>query len=171
MEDVPKTVKSLAADLPAHVIRVRLGYDPLTGVFRWKVRPSNNVQIGAVAGCESLQGYVIRMFGQNYYARRLAWIHVHGDIPHGFEVFNRNRDRNDIRLANLDIRVAQERAISRPMLKPTQTAERNISLSDQGYRVQLYRDGKVIHRSRHTIIEAAIAARDEALSKYEEARR
>jgi len=171
MADISKTQKNPVIDLPAHVIRARLDFDPKTGIFRWRVRPSNNMQIGAIAGCKSSHGYVIRMFSENYYARRLAWIHAHGDIPHGFEVFNRNRDRNDIRLANLDIRVAQERAIRRPMIKATQTAVKNVSFSDQGYRVQLYRDGKVIHRSRHNTLEAAIAARDGAVRAWEEARR
>lgn len=149
--------------IDAYTVRDRLDYDPLTGVFRWKVRPSNNMQIGAVAGCESSQGYVIRMFGENQYARRLAWIYTYGEIPAGFEVYNRNRDRNDIRLANLGIRAAQERAISRPMLKPTQSKEKNIRQSDQRFRVQLFRHGKAVHRSSHTTMDGAIAARDEFL--------
>lgn len=163
MADISKTQKNPVIDLPAHVIRARLDFDPKTGVFRWRVRPSNNMQIGAIAGCKSSHGYVIRMFSENYYARRLAWIHAHGEIPAGFEVYNRNRDRNDIRLANLGIRAAQERAISRPMLKPTQSKEKNIRQSDQRFRVQLFRHGKAVHRSSHTTMDGAIAARDEFL--------
>ncbi|MCI9865054.1 hypothetical protein RHIZ_03745 [Rhizobium skierniewicense] len=143
-----------------HILRDRLDYNAVTGIFRWKVRPSNNMQIGAIAGCESSQGYVIRMLGENHYARRLAWLWVHDEIPEGQEIFNINGDRNDVRLVNLGVRLAQERAVARPMLKPTQTAQKNISHSDQGFRVQLFRHGKPVHRSRHTTMDDAIAARD-----------
>lgn len=171
MPDISKTKKNFSADLPAHVIRARLDYDALTGVFRWRVRPSNNMQIGAIAGCKSTQGYVIRMFSENHYARRLAWLWIHGEIPGGHEVYSLNGDRDDVRLVNLGIRLAQERAVARPMLTPTQTAQKNISFTDQGFRVQLFRHGKVVHRSRHLTMEGAIAARNTALRALEEANR
>jgi len=163
MPDISKTKKNFSTDLPAHVIRARLDYDPVTGIFRWRVRPSNNMRIGAIAGCESTQGYVIRMFSENHYARRLAWLWVHDEIPDGHEVYGINGDRNDVRLANLAVRLAQERAVARPMLKPTQTGQKNISYSDQGFRVQLFRHGKPVHRSRHTTMDDAIGARDSFL--------
>lgn len=39
-----------------HLINI-LGYDPLTGVFIWKVRPANWMKEGQIAGVKDPEGY------------------------------------------------------------------------------------------------------------------
>lgn len=62
-----------------------LHYDPLTGVFTWRVSPSNNVVVGARAGCFcKTSGYwLISVDGTLYRAGRVAWFYVNGKWPSG----------------------------------------------------------------------------------------
>jgi hypothetical protein len=61
-----------------------LTYDPVTGLFRWRVQPMNggSVRVGDVAGSCAHHGYIrIKLDGKYYYAHRLAWLYVHGCLP------------------------------------------------------------------------------------------
>lgn len=65
------------------IIKEYLDYDPDTGVFTWEKRPSRSqVKIGAVAGGINRRGYrEIFFMSERYYAHRLAWWWVHGEMP------------------------------------------------------------------------------------------
>lgn len=68
--------------ITAERVREALDYNPHTGEFLWKIRPSNRVVVGRVAGCQRKDGYVlIRLDGELHLAHRLAWLHVHGTLP------------------------------------------------------------------------------------------
>lgn len=62
-----------------------MDYDAKSGVFRWKKRTSNRVQVGAVAGTpKDKSGCIylrISIDGRLYLAHRLAWLYVHGGMP------------------------------------------------------------------------------------------
>jgi hypothetical protein len=59
-----------------------LDYDPNTGVFTWKVRKTNKIQIGDKAGNLSCKGYIVIAINQkSYKAHRLAWLYIVGDWP------------------------------------------------------------------------------------------
>jgi hypothetical protein len=61
-----------------------LHYDPLTGVFTWRIKTCRKVVPGAVAGYARPDGYVvIRVNKQRYRASRLAWWFVKGQEPLG----------------------------------------------------------------------------------------
>lgn len=66
-----------------------LHYDPETGTFTWKVRTSNRVRVGDIAGSRhSTNGgkYVakkVRVDGVTYLAHRLAWFYMYGIWPSG----------------------------------------------------------------------------------------
>lgn len=79
-----------------------LHYDPETGVFTWRVRMSDRIRAGQVAGCLSTQGQniLVRVHGKLYQAHRLAWLYVHGRFPpEGLDHIN--GVRNDNRITNL----------------------------------------------------------------------
>lgn len=61
----------------------RLEYNPDTGIFTWKVSPSNNISIGDIAGCvKKDSGYiVISLKGKSYRAHRLAWFYCFNEWP------------------------------------------------------------------------------------------
>lgn len=87
--------------LDIDLLRSVLHYDAETGVFTWKVRTSNRIKIGGVAGAVGEHGYIlIRIHGVLYKAHRLAWFYVHGEWPQA-EVDHINGRPADNRLCNL----------------------------------------------------------------------
>lgn len=102
----------------ATLVRQLLDYDPATGAFLWKERPSsmfldgvqtsqhncniwNGKFAGKPAGCVTRDGYhKIRINDRLYLAHVLAWIHIHGETP-SMDVDHVNMNPSDNRLCNL----------------------------------------------------------------------
>ena len=81
-------------------IKEYISYDPGTGIFTWTKSRTNRCPVGSKAGCLSVNGYVVIRFGPKlYYAHRLAWWFVHGEMPR--EIDHKNRNRSDNRIDNL----------------------------------------------------------------------
>ena len=77
-----------------------LNYDPLTGVFIWRVSLTNTVNIGDVAG-NLMRGYwQIGIHNKRYLAHRLAWFYIKGKMPTQF-IDHVNRNPLDNRIVNL----------------------------------------------------------------------
>lgn len=88
-----KSEKSITQEL----LRTLLEYDPQTGIFRWKIKASSSAHHGDIAGCIDGQGYrVIRIYGKNRKAHRLARLYVYGDEPEVIDHIDRNRSNNAI---------------------------------------------------------------------------
>jgi len=87
--------------LTAERLREVLDYDPMTGVFVWRVRTSNCIKVGSVAGGQRQDGYMqIKIEARAYLSHRLAWLWVTGEWPvYGIDHINGVKDDN--RLANL----------------------------------------------------------------------
>jgi len=78
-----------------------LDYDPLSGIFTWKVKAAMRVMAGQLAGTLSPDGYIrICLDRKNYLAHRLAWLHVHGEFPPK-HIDHINNLHADNRLVNL----------------------------------------------------------------------
>jgi hypothetical protein len=91
----------MSNSLTAEVVRKFLCYDPLTGILTWKISPSRNCRLGAVAGCQMQRGYLtIGLLRKLYLAHRLAWLIVYGKWPDQ-AVDHIDGDRTNNRLANL----------------------------------------------------------------------
>ncbi len=60
-----------------------LDYNPKTGIFIWKIKPSKKVCINDTAGCKDKQnGYIqIVINRRKYLAHRLAYLYVKGYMP------------------------------------------------------------------------------------------
>lgn len=88
--------------LTAAQLKETLDYDPKTGLFVWKIRPSRAVKAGDVAGCvEKRIGYItIGIAGHIYKAHRLAWLYVHEEWPKGL-IDHINGNKADNRIENL----------------------------------------------------------------------
>lgn len=78
-----------------------LAYDPLTGVFAWRVRLSKVTPVGSRAGSIYANGRRYITIGRKrYFASRLAWFYVHGRWPTGL-VDHRDRGRSNDAIDNL----------------------------------------------------------------------
>lgn len=95
-------------------IRAALNYDPDTGEWRWRERAdislrANRRFAGRRAGKASVWGLVIRLNGQGYYASRLAWVYMHGDVlDTETRIDHKNCDNSDGRFDNLRLATAGE---------------------------------------------------------------
>jgi hypothetical protein len=87
-------------DLEHGALLAALHYDPMTGVFTWKVR-AGRARAGDVAGYLDYLGYrTIRLRGGLHAAHRLAWFYVHGEWPPS-GIDHKNGQPDDNRIENL----------------------------------------------------------------------
>lgn len=79
-------------NITAEDVRLRLNYDPATGIFTWKMRTFvkkgsgkwNDIYAGKEAGSVFKNGYKVIGFGRGankHYAHRLAWLYMTGEWP------------------------------------------------------------------------------------------
>lgn len=87
----------------AEQVRSLLSYDPLTGIFTWKVRMSPKAPAGGEAGTTLEDGYIaIRIEGKGYKAHILAVLIMTGEWPiDGVDVDHEDRVRSNNRWKNL----------------------------------------------------------------------
>jgi hypothetical protein len=77
-----------------------LDYDPLTGVFTWRMS-RGTVRANTRAGWQHSTGYwYVRVDGVDYKLHRLAWMWVHGHAPAEL-IDHRDRNKSNNAIANL----------------------------------------------------------------------
>jgi hypothetical protein len=102
------------ADLTHARLMQVLRYDPLTGDFFWRVRPSQAVKMGDIAGTVASNGYIsIGIDGKIYAAHRLAWFYMVGVIPLQ-DIDHEDTDGLNNRWTNLREATEIENAWNRP---------------------------------------------------------
>jgi HNH endonuclease len=107
------TIKDVMSPLTAERLREVLHYDPITGVFRWKISDKLSF-IGSIAGTLDIDGYrKITIDRWTYKAHRLAWLYVRDSWPRG-EVDHEDTVRDHNWFSNLrDVTTQQNRWNSR----------------------------------------------------------
>lgn len=86
--------------LTAERLRKLLHYDAETGVFT-RLVDSGPARVGDIAGSLMRNGYIrISADGKQYYAHRLAWLHVHDEWP-AAGIDHLNGHKTDNRISNL----------------------------------------------------------------------
>ena len=155
-------------DLNAATLRELLDYDPETGVFRRRVRSSNRINVGDVAGSANGDGYLkIRILGRHYRAHRLAWLYAYGEWPVG-QIDHINGRRDDNRIENLrdvnhceNTRNAKIKSNNKTGVLGVYWYKRN-----NKFYAQIRGEGRQIFIGSFDTLDAAAFARKEAERKY-----
>ena len=96
-------------------LKDQLTYLPSLGLFKWNERKGRCGK-GDIAGAVNSNGYrIIQVDGVQYFAHRLAWFYVHGEMPDIID--HVNRDRCDNRLCNLRVADASQNSLNTPINK------------------------------------------------------
>jgi len=137
-------------------------YDPETGNLIWRVRNSNRIKIGAVAGTLTNYGYVsISIEGERHLAHRLIWLLHNGRWPSG-EIDHANLIKTDNRIENLRDATHGENARNRPAQSNSSSKIKGVCWDSRHSKwlVQVSSHGKKRHIGRfNTLDEAEAAAR------------
>ena len=76
-------------------------YNPETGIFTRKVKTSNSVKVGDIAGSDNGNRYIkFCVNSKLQFAHRMAWLYVYGLIPEG-NIDHINGNPSDNRISNL----------------------------------------------------------------------
>lgn len=156
------------SDLDPAEVRRLFDYDPLTGLLRWRVKPSKRTRVGAVAGSPNHLGYIRVTIGKaRHWAHHLAWAWSHGVFAEGI-LDHINGDPGDNRIANLRIADASLNQANTGLHPANTTGHRGVTWCRQTrlWRAQIVVQGRNIHLGRFAEIERAAAAYRVAADKH-----
>lgn len=149
----------MTATLTAKRLREVLRYEPQTGLFVWKSRPANRVQVGSIAGHMGPDGYrLIGICGRVYKASRLAFLYMTGEMPE--VVDHRNRDRGDDRWANLRPATLSQNGFNKGRQRNNTSGFKGVTHHQGKWRVQISCEGRLIRKSGFDTAAAAALAYD-----------
>jgi len=147
-----------------------LDYDPVSGIFIWKVSSANNQhEVGSIAGVSVNHGnktnYVmIGINKQSYRAHRLAFLYMTGEIP--FHVDHKDRDGTNNKWENLRPSNKQSNAANTDRRLDNTSGYKGVSYKagkhrQKRWRACIFKDGKQISIGVYTTKEEAAKAYDE----------
>lgn len=162
-------MKARVESLDHSVLMEEIHYDPETGIFRWKVKPSKNRQIGDVIGGKPTdKGYLrVRYKKTLYLAHRLAWFYVHGVWPK-VSIDHINGDKSDNRVVNLREADHSTNKANIPVKRNNKTGFKGVFWvkREQRFVAQLDKDGVRVFCKYCRTIEEAADAYDRAAIEY-----
>ena len=139
-----------------------LHYNPDTGIFTWLVDRGRLAKKGDESGCTKSDGYIrIRLDGAGYYAHRLAFLYMEGDIPQEIDHIDRSRSNNS--WGNL-ARTSRSRNMLNAGLYPSnKSGAKGVSAhKDGGFVANITVDKKRKYLGKFKTKEEAIQARSDA---------
>ncbi len=154
---------------PQEYIQSVLEYNSETGIFRWKPRKRDTHHKARIfAGTKGKKAIQIVLSTKSYYAHRLAWVYIHGDIlTTDMQIDHLNNNPFDNRMENLRIAThAENCSNARKWQKkqlPKGVSKQTIS---NRYRARLQVGKKVVYIGTFDTPELAHAAYTEAAQKY-----
>ena len=162
--------------MTADELKSVLHYDPDTGAFSWKTENRNGWKPGLPAGSKGRFGtskkeYVQIMIGRRkYYAHRLAWLYMTGEMP-ALRVAHLNNDGTDNRWCNLVHESSAETTIrTRPDLARRGLYPGVREVPGKRFEARIKMNGDYVHIGSFKTPELAKAARDSYLEQAEKLR-
>ena len=144
-----------------------LDYDPDTGLFRWKIKPCKNVDIGDIAGTNRDGYIVIGVNRKQYRAHRLAWLYMTGSWPLN-QIDHINRIKNDNRISNLREATQQKNNFNLGGAKNNTSGYKGVTWYEPSkkWKAQIGVNGKNIHLGYFIDPLEASEAYQKAKEKY-----
>lgn len=106
-------------------LREALDYDPLTGVFTWKIA-TGCVTVGDIADCRHRNGYIkVSIDDKRYLAHRLVFLYMTGSMPKD-TVDHINMDKSDNRWDNLREATYSQNGCNRKVKKNSGTGFKGV---------------------------------------------
>ena len=139
------------------------------GNLIWKIKPSQKVNIGDIAGCVS-DGYIqIQINKKLYKAHRLIWMFHNGDIETGLDVDHINRIKSDNRIENLRLATVSQNQSNVTKYKNNTSGYKGVSWDKRRkkWRAQINHNNKKIHIGYFDTPELAHAAYIAAAAKLQ----
>lgn len=117
-----------------------LNYDPDSGVFIRK-KNSGGILAGTIAGSVHAGYRQISVNGKKYYAHRLAWLYMTGDMP-TFEIDHINGDKDDNRWANLREASHTNNVMNIGLRSDNSSGYKGVSKKRNSWQARIWLDGK-----------------------------
>lgn len=138
-------------------------YDPETGDLIWKVKTSNRIKVGEVAGYKSKAGYIVVC--RTKLAHRIIWEMHNGPIPEGMEIDHINHIKDDNRLENLRLVLSRKNKLNYPLYSNNTSSVAGVSwdAARNKWRVDISKT----FIGRFSTFEEAVSVRKAALLKEE----
>src|SRR5271157_4530580 len=125
-------------------LKTILEYEPISGIFIWKVKKRQNVYIGKVAGCIcKTTGYrKIGIDGKHYNAHILAWFYMTGKYLPG-KIDHENTIKDDNSWNNLRLANNSQNGANRLIQKNNTSGYKGVvwHKRDKKWQVQIKKDG------------------------------
>jgi len=121
-----------------------------------------NKKTGRHLGCVGNHGYYqvkTVKFGLKL-AHRVIWEIINGEIPEGMVIDHIDRNRKNNKLSNLRLVDSADNSWNTSTHKDNKLKEKNISVHQNGYAIEVMRKGKRIRTTSKTL-EEAIRIREE----------
>jgi hypothetical protein len=141
-----------------------LDYHPETGLFVWKVRASNRVGVGVVAGTTNKDGYIVIGYkGCRYMAHLLAYLWMEGVYLIG-EVDHKDTNPSNNRWVNLRPATRTENARNTNTPKSNSSGAKGVTWhrASKKWRAFIKVNGKQIHLGLFSSFDEAVAKRAKA---------
>lgn len=142
-----------------------LHYNPLTGIFTWRVSRSK-AKAGNPAGSIENTGYLsIGIDGARYGAHRLAWLYEYGTMPEQ-EIDHINRLRTDNRIENLRESTVAENIYNRGVSRRNTSGYKGVTRSLNRWMAMIKVAGKSMYLGTFTTRQEAAQAYNKAARQY-----
>lgn len=156
-------------DLTQEQLKELLHYDPLSGIFTWRVNRGMRGRAGSNAGSLNKgTGYRnIIIFKRSYKEHRLVWLYMTGSWPVGV-IDHANRETSDNRWLNLrDVSIAENKQ-NTSVRRDSRSGIKGVSRSRNGraWIASICVLGKNVYLGYFKTIEDAISAYSDGAAKF-----
>lgn len=141
-----------------------LEYEPESGVFIWKVRVSQAVKPGDIAGSVNKNGYLFIKVGKYIYrAHRLAWFYFYGQWPpiESYQIDHIDGNRLNNSIKNLRLASNAKNARNHRLYSHNTSGVTGVSFAEANnkWKATIRYNGHNIHLGYYTSFEDAVKAR------------